>query len=42
MRAADEKQIINELRPNVELLITAAMVDNIVERVDECPLNGDR
>ena len=27
---------------NVKLLTTAAMVDNLAEKVDECPLNRDR
>jgi len=27
---------------NVKLLTTAAMVDKLAEKVDECPLNRDR
>jgi len=32
----------NSNESNVKLLTTAAMVDNLAEKVDECPLNRDR
>ena len=32
----------NSAKYNVKLLTTAAMVDNLAEKVDECPLNRDR
>ena len=31
----------NSNESNVKLLTTAAMVDNLAEKVDECPLNRD-
>jgi len=30
----------NSNESNIKLLTTAAMVDNLAEKVDECPLNG--
>ena len=32
----------NSNESNVKLLTTAAMVDNLAKKVDECPLNRDR
>jgi len=32
----------NSNESNVNLLTTAAMVDNLAEKVDECPLNRDQ
>ena len=32
----------NSNKSNVKLLTTAAMVDNLAKKVDECPLNCDR
>ena len=39
---AEASTTSNSNESNVSLLTTAVMMDNLAEKVDECPLNRDR